>query len=175
MIYDLMSLRRSRRTYSQKPIEKEKIELFKKAALLAPTSKDKQSVEFVFTENKVLLKKLSEAKNKGGDFIKDAALAVTIMSDSLIDDVWIEDAAVAGAHLMLLAEEMGLSCCWSQIRRRFNDDEGNMMANDIVKRILSIPQKYEVLSILAIGNRSDIPEEFPTRTINPQRIHIEKF
>ncbi|MEG1972820.1 MAG: nitroreductase family protein, partial [Oscillospiraceae bacterium] len=172
MLYDLLTSRRSRRIYDAKPIVKEKIEVLKKSALIIPTSKNRQTVELVFTENKILLSKLAEAKNRGGDFIKNSALAITIMSDSLVDDVWVEDAAVAGAQLMLVAEDLGLSCCWCQIRRRFNDDEGNMMANDIVKRILGIPQKYEVLSILAIGNRSEENEEFATRIPNPQKIHI---
>lgn len=175
MFYDLIESRRSIRDFNDSPIEWEKIELLKKAALLAPTSKNKQSVDFVFVENKATLNTLSEAKNKGGSFIKNAALGIVVVANSQIDDVWVEDAAVASTYLVLMAENLDLASCWSQIRRRFNDNEGNLLATDVVKKILKIPQSYEVLSIIAMGYKSDVYKAPKERDINQQRIHNEEF
>ncbi len=73
MLLDLMKQRRSIRKYTDKKIEKEKIEMLLQAALLAPTSKNKQGWEFIVIEDKDTLAKLSNVKNKGGFMIKDSS------------------------------------------------------------------------------------------------------
>lgn len=175
MLLDLMKNRRSIRKYTDKKIEKEKIEMLKKAALLSPTSKNKQGWEFIFIENKDTLEKLSKVKNKGGLMVKDAALAIVVTINSSNNDVWIEDGSVAATHIYLMAEELGLGCCFVQIRNRFNNSEGTINSQDLVRDILSIPDGIEVLCILSIGYKNEELKATNLEDLKYNKIHIEKY
>ncbi len=175
MLLDLMKQRRSIRKYTDKKIENEKIEALKQAALLSPTSKNKQGWEFIFIENKDTLEKLSKVKNKGGFMVKDAALAIVVTVKSINNDVWIEDGSIAATHIYLMAEELGLGCCWVQLRNRYNDDDGTIKATDLTRDLLSIPEDMEILCLSSIGHKSE--EHNPTNLddLKNNKIHNEKW
>lgn len=175
MLLDLMVKRRSIRKYTNKKIEAEKIEMLKKSALLSPTSKNKQGWEFIFIENKETLEKLSRVKNKGGFMIKDAALSIVVTVKSTDNDVWIEDGSIAATHIYLMAEELGLGCCWVQLRNRYNDDEGNIKASELTRDILSVPQDMEVLCLLSIGYKEESPKPTNLEDLKYSKIHYEKW
>ena len=79
-------------------------------------------------------------------------MAIVVIADTEKTDVWIEDASIATIVIQLAAEDMGLGTCWVQIRRR-SDADGNP-AEDNVRGILGIPQRYAVLSIVAVGHKA---------------------
>ncbi len=175
MLLDLMKKRRSIRKFINQKIENEKLESLKKAALLAPTSKNKQGWEFIFIENKETLEKLSKVKNKGGFMVKDASLAIVVAVKSIDNDVWIEDGSIAATHIYLMAEELGLGCCWVQLRNRYNDDEGTIKASDLVSDILSVPNDMEVLCLLSIGYKAEEPKPTNLEVLKYNKIHYEKY
>ena len=175
MLLDLMLKRRSIRKYTQRKIEAEKVELLKKAALLSPTSKNKQGWEFIFIENTKTLEKLSKVKNKGGFMIKDASLAIVVTVKSTDNDVWIEDGSVAATHICLMAEELELGCCWVQLRNRYNDEEGNIKASELAREILSVPEDMEILCLLSIGYKAEEPKPTNLDDLKYNKIHNEKW
>ena len=145
----LLFKRKSIRKYQNKAIEPEKVELLKKAALLAPTGKRKNHWHFIFIENKDTLQKLASSKMHGSKLIEKAALAVAVIGDSKISDTWIEDCSIASIILQLQGEDLGLGSCWVQIHKRPHDE--NTMAEEYVKKSLEIPEDKSVLSIVAFG------------------------
>ena len=169
----LLKQRRSIRKFQQKPIEKEKIEVLKRALLLAPSSRNLKPLEFIFLEDKEILKNISKCKPHGGTFIKDAALAAVILGDEDKSDVWVEDASIASIILQLQAESLGLGSCWSQIRNRKYDD--NKMAEDYIKEKLNIKENYKVESIIAIGYKDETKEPIDEDKLDFNKIHINKF
>ncbi|MDS1004492.1 nitroreductase family protein [Clostridium sporogenes] len=170
---ELLKQRRSIRKFQQKPIENEKIEILKKALLLAPSSRNLKPLEFIFLEDKEILKDISKCKPHGGTFIKDAALAVVILGDENKSDVWVEDASIASIILQLQAESLGLGSCWSQIRNRKYDD--NKMAEDYIKEKLNIKENYKVESIIAIGYKDETKEPIDEDKLDFNKIYINKF
>ncbi|ENK1244464.1 nitroreductase family protein [Clostridium sporogenes] len=170
---DLLKQRRSIRKFEQKPIEKEKIEILKKALLLAPSSRNLKPLEFIFLEDKEILNDISKCKPYGGTFIKNAALAVVILGDEDKSDVWVEDASIASIILQLQAESLGLGSCWSQVRNRKYDD--NKMAEDYIKEKLNIKENYKVESIIAIGYKDETKEPIDEEKLDFNKIHINKF
>lgn len=146
---NLLRERRSIRKFTEKIVEKEKINLLKKAALLAPSSRNLRPVSFVFTENKEIIEKLSEAKSHGSSFLKGAPLAVVVLGDETKSDVWIEDASIASIIIQLQAEDLGLKSCWIQIRLRAKDDQ--LSSEKYIKELLDLPESTKVLSIIALG------------------------
>ena len=69
---DLAQLRRSHRKFTQQEIDPEDVRLIMRAALMAPTSKGQRAWQFVVVDDKSDLEKLADAKDLGGQFIKDA-------------------------------------------------------------------------------------------------------
>ncbi len=170
---DLLKQRRSIRKFQQKPIENEKIEILKKALLLAPSSRNLKPLEFIFLEDKEILNDISKCKSYGGTFIRNATLAVVILGDEDKSDVWVEDASIASIILQLQAESLGLGSCWSQVRNRKYDD--NKMAEDYIKEKLNIKENYKVQSIIAIGYKDETKEPIDEEKLDFNKIHINKF
>lgn len=149
MFIDLLRKRRSIRSFDQRQIEGDKIELLTEALLRSPTSKGRQPWEFILVTDPRISALLSNAKPKGATFLARAPLSVVICGDPNISDVWIEDCAVAATIVQIAAEDLGLGSCWSQIRRR--PHETGEMATTVLRQILHLPEHLEVASIIGIG------------------------
>ena len=122
MFLPLAQKRRSIRKYLDKQVEAEKIDSMVEAVLRAPTSRGKNSWEFVVVTDPGLLEKLSNAKPHGANFLKNAALGIVVCANPQISDVWIEDASIASIFIHLAAAALDLGSCWIQIRERKHDD-----------------------------------------------------
>jgi len=159
-VLEFLRKRRSIRKYKEKAIEKEKVEQLIKAVLLSPSSRSLRPWEFIFVDDREILIKLSKSKEHGAAFLKNAALGVVIIADPEKCDVWVEDSSIASIILQLMAESLNLGSCWIQIRKRWHGSFTT--AEDYVKGLLDIPEKYRVQSIIAIGypNENKAPYEY---------------
>jgi nitroreductase len=84
---DTLRKRRSIRSYEDKEIEPEKIELLKEAALRSPTSRGINPWRFIFVTDKAILKELSRAKESGSSFLEGARLGVVVCASGDESDV----------------------------------------------------------------------------------------
>lgn len=148
---ELIKVRRSMRKFTEEELTQEQVVTLMKAALMAPTSKRSNSWQFIVVDDKESLKKLSFCKEQASQFIADAALAIVVVADPLVSDVWIEDAAIASIYLQLQAEDIGLGSCWVQVRERLT--ASGISSGEYVHDILDIPLQLQVLSIIAIGHK----------------------
>ena len=149
---ELVKVRRSMRKFTEEKITAEEQRQLMRAALMAPSSKGLHSYAFRVVENVQQLEALSKAKDRGGELLAGAPLAVVVMADPAVSDVWVEDASVAATHLLLQAEDMGLGACWVQIRER--QDEAGRNAEENVRQILSIDPSLRILCIVAVGHKA---------------------
>jgi len=172
-IHSLITARRSCRKFTDQPLTKEQVELLKKAALLAPTSKNNRPWHFIFITDPELLDALSTSKPHGASFLKHATMAVVIIADPEKSDVWIEDTSIAATYLQLTAEDIGLGSCWVQIRKRMSDDQTS--AAEKIKQLLDIPSCFEVASIIALGNKAKERPAYTDADLMTDRIHDNKF
>ncbi len=117
MLFDLLKSRRSIRRFQDRAVEKEKMEIILKSALLAPSSRSIRPWEFIAVTDKELLKKLSLCKEHGAQFLDGAPLGIVVMADPRACDVWIEDASIASILIQLAAQSLGLGSCWIQVRK----------------------------------------------------------
>ncbi|MGQ3684486.1 MAG: nitroreductase family protein [Candidatus Loosdrechtia sp.] len=158
---DLLRERRSVRVYEKREIEPEKLEILKEALVRSPSSRNINPWEFIMVDNKGLLKQLSEAKEYGSEFLKDAALGIVICGNEKKSDVWIEDCSIASILVQMVAQSIGMGSCWIQIRNRMHD--ATMTSEEYIRKILGIPENIRVESIISIGypgeNKSGIPKE----------------
>ena len=150
---DLVQQRRSHRKFTDEEVDAEDVKLILRAALMAPTSKSQRAWHFVLVDNKTDLEKLSDAKDLGGQFIKDAPLAIVVLGDPMQNDCWVEDGSIAAISMQYQAEELGLGSCWVQMRGRGLSD--GTTADTVIQGILDIPENYSVLCVIALGHKAD--------------------
>ncbi len=146
---DILRKRRSIRSYEEREIEQEKIDMLMEAALRSPTSRGTNPWRFLFIKDKSILEELSRAKKSGSGFLKGANLGVVICAESDKSDVWIEDCSIATIILQLCGQSLGLGSCWIQIRKRIHNE--SLTSEDYVKRVLHLPENMKVESMIAFG------------------------
>lgn len=171
--FDLLKNRRSCRLFTGEPVDKEAVCNIMRAALMSPSGHRYNPWEFILVEDKEMLKSLSVSKAQGAALLEGAAMAVVVIGDTEKTDVWIEDCSIATIIMQLAAQELGLGSCWVQIRRR-TDAEGNL-AEDNVRKLLGVPEKYAVLSIVAIGHKAREAKPFDEEKMQWEKIHVGTF
>ena len=170
---EIIRKRRSIRKFKPQPIEPEKIDLLKEAALRAPTSRNRRPWEFIFVEKKQILADLAAAKEEGSKFLDSVALAVFIMADRDVTDVWIEDCSIAAAFIQLTAESLDLGSCWVQIRKRPHSER--LSAEEYVRWRLNIPPVYRVEAIIGLGYPDEEKKPIPFEELDHSKIVSESY
>lgn len=156
---EIIRSRRSVRKFLSSPVETEKIDLLREAALRAPTSRNRLCWHYYFITNRAILASLAKAKPEGGAFLKEAPLAVVVTGDESITDVWVEDSSIGCTFLQLMAESLGLGSCWVQIRNRRHDDQ--LTAEEYIRDLLKLPGNFRIEAVIAIGYPEVKPAPVP--------------
>ncbi len=170
---ELLRARRSIRNFTDRPIEPQKIEILKEAALRSPSSRNIDPWEFIFVDQRELLKKLSLAKPHGAKFLAGAALGIVICADGDESDVWVEDCSIASILIQMVAQSIGLGSCWIQIRNRMFDDK--VTSENYIKGVLNVPRHMKVESIVAIGYPAETREPLPREELKDEKIRINGY
>ena len=170
---ELLRNRRSIRKYTEKDIEPEKIEMLKEAVLRSPSSRSFDPWEFVFVDDRGLLKKLALCKPHGAKFLEGAALGIVICADEQKSDVWIEDCSIASILVQMTAQSIGLGSCWVQIRKRMFDDQKT--SEDYIKDLLKIPDNFQVESIIAVGYPAERREPVLQENLKHEKVRINSY
>jgi nitroreductase len=170
---ELAKARRSTRKYTSEQLTPEEVELLMKSALMAPTSKNSRSWEFILVDDKMKLAQLSLCKPHGASFVEHAALAIAIAADAEKNDVWIEDTSIASIMLQLQAEDMGLGSCWAQIRGRFAADGES--SEDYIRELLNIPSHIRILSIITVGRKDEERKPFDESRLLWEKLHLNNW
>jgi len=169
MLMDIIKKRKSVRKYEDKSIEREKIIKCIQAARLAPSAENVQPWRFIVIDKPELKKRFCNAALSGiyraTRFIENAFAIVVILAklDIIANRIgrhiqgtnyYLIDIGIAGEHLVLQAQELGIGTCWIGW---FNAKKA--------RRVLDIPSKYRVVSLIAMGypkeggikNKPDLP------------------
>jgi len=168
-----ITTRRSTRRFSAEQLSAEEVELLLQAALLAPTSKNCKSWEFVAVEDKNILKQLSVCKNSGSAFLEACALAVVVTGNKTITDIWVEDAAIAATYMQLQAEDLNIGSCWCHIRNRLLGEDTS--SELYVRDLLGIPEHFGVLCIIGFGYKVMENKPADLSNLTWEKVHIDRF
>jgi len=161
---ELLRKRRSIRKFTSEKIAPETVDVLIEAALRAPSSRGINPWEYILVDDPEILLKLSEAKQHGSEFLKNASLGIVVCADSTKSDVWIEDCSISAIIIQLTALSLGLGSCWAQIRNRQHDNE--ITAETYIQELLGLPEQIKVESILGIGHPAE--EKKPVSADNLQ-------
>ncbi|MGM0365702.1 MAG: nitroreductase family protein [Actinomycetota bacterium] len=171
-LFEIIKKRKSIRRYSSRPVEKEKIIKMAEAARLSPSASNKQPWRFVAVTDKDLIRQaVKQSLGAINTWAKTAPCL--IVGCSVRKDIithWIAEAAsgvkyhlldmgISMEHMVLEAEELGLSTCWIGW---FNEKK--------LKKILKIPPAWRVASLISVGYRD---EQFKPRA--RKKLPMEKI
>ena len=170
---DLVQQRRSHRKFTAEEIDGEDVKMILRAGLMSPTSKGQRAWQFVVVDNKADLEKLSDAKDLGGAFIKDAAMAIVVLGDPMQNDCWVEDGSIAAITMQYQAEELGIGSCWVQMRGRGLSD--GTTADMVIQGILGIPENLSCLCVLALGRKADERKLQNEDKLKWENVHVDKY
>lgn len=173
MVLPVIKKRRSIRQYLDKKVEREKLEEILKAAMFAPTAKNKRAWEFIVVEDKKTIRQLSRA-TKYSSFIKDAPVVIVICANQKKASRWIEDCAIAAENIYLEATNQGLGTCMVQIREGTGKGEVGD-PEKYLKEILEIPENIRVLCLMPLGYPKFFKKEHQEEEFDRKKIHWEKY
>ena len=157
---ELAKQRFSCRMYSDKKVEKEKIDRILEAARLAPTARNYQPQRILVLTEKEELKKLSDCTPYGWNapvimivfYDKEKSYKRDSYDNKEFGDI---DASIITTHMMFEAEELGLGTTWIGA---FDPKK--------VMEIYNVPQNFVPVAILPIG--------YPSDDAHPSNWHTER-
>lgn len=170
---ELLRRRRSIRKFSAKKIDPETIETLVESALRAPSSRGINPWEFILVDDCEIIHKLSEAKQHGSEFLKNAPLAIVVCTDISKSDVWIEDCSIAAIIIQLTAVSLGLGSCWAQIRDRRHDQD--VTAETYIRKLLGLPEHLKVECVLGIGYSAEEKQPVPACSLQRDKIKYNRW
>jgi nitroreductase len=170
---EILRTRRSTRKYETKEIDKGLVDILKEALLRCPSSRGFNPWTFIFVDDRELLLRLSQAKEHGSDFLKDAALGIVVCGDETKSDVWVEDCSITSIVVQLTAHSLGLGTCWIQIRNRFHS--GGKTAEKYVQELLGIPDHLRVESLISIGYPAESKTPIPIEHLKYEKIRYNRY
>ena len=171
---ELMLRRRSVRKYTGEEIAEETYEKILKAGLAAPTSKNRRPWEFLLVRDKEKLEKLSVAKAQFGTFIAQADAAIIILGNTDESEAWEVDGSLAGMNMMLMAEALGVGCCWVMMGKGRPNAEG-VDSDIVIRELFGIPENYGVLCALSFGVPAKESHPHTEEGLHTEKIHREIF
>jgi len=152
---ELVKSRRSIRRYLDEPVEREKILTCIEAARLAPSADNVQPWRFLIIDEPELKTQYAKEIFSGiysiSKFAEKAPVLIVILArlDIIANRIgkqiqniqyYLLDIGIAGEHIVLQAQELGLGTCWIgwfNLRK--------------ARKFLKIPRKYKIVSMLAMG------------------------
>lgn len=167
--------RRSLRGYQDQEIETEKLNEILKAASFSPSARHLYPWEFVVVKNEETRETLAEA-TPWASFAAEAPAVIAILGDKEKSDEVIEDCSIAAEHMLLEIDNQNLGSCWIQIRGN-NRPNNQGPAEDYVRDLLNIPDKYMVLCLISVGYPAEEKEAHSEKEWEErkEKIHRERF
>lgn len=172
-VIELLKNRRSIRKYEDRQVEQEKIDAILQAALMAPSSKRCTPWHFIVVTDKEKLAKIAESRTMGSAFVANAPVAILVLADESKSDVWVEDASIAATHIIIEANDLGLGCCWVQVRNRQKDEQTS--TEDYLRSFLKFPETLKAECVIALGYKGEEKKPFDDDHILKDRVHTNEF
>jgi len=160
-VLDVIRKRYSCRTYLEKSVEQDKLDIILEAARLAPSARNTQDWRFVVVTDPDTKRKVATTTNRPEVFEKAGAIiAACSNSDEIMrcgQAIGPIDVAIALEHICLQAADLGLGTCWI-----------GSFDTDKVRQILAIPEEIAIIELMALGYPAGSKPE-------PKREPIEKI
>lgn len=114
---EVISTRRSIRSFTDEPVTDEIIETILRAAMAAPSAGNQQPWQFIVTRNRQTLDAVPDF-HPFAKMMKKAPVAIVVCGDpdgKKWPDFWVQDCSAATQNLLLAARDLGLGTVWTGV------------------------------------------------------------
>lgn len=138
-VFEAVRSRKSVRTYAETPVPEESLTRILEAARVAPSASNRQPWYFIVVTDSEERKIIS--RGRYAKFVTESPIVIVGCADTMASPKWcVVDVSIALENMVLAATGEGLGTCWI----------GGFIEED-VKRILEIPEQYNVVAIISVG------------------------
>ena len=135
--------RRSIRSYLDKEVEEEKVDIILEAGRWAPSASNKQAWQFIVVRDLEIRKKLAKA-HPFGRWMDQSPVVIVVLGDPEIHPKYhLCDPHNAVQNMLLAAFSLGLGTCWMGVRDGAVEPE--------FRKILNIPENLRVVCAVSVG------------------------
>jgi nitroreductase len=162
-VLEAIKTRRSVRRFKKEKIPPNLLKEVLEVARWAPSARNSQPWRFIIIVDD--LKRRVANATTAGKFLAEAPLGIAVAVNTRATRHPAEDGAAATMNILLAAHALGLGACWIGSYGSSYEEE--------VKRMLSIPEEWALLSIVALG----YPDERPVsrRLELRELVYVNKF
>ena len=175
-IFENIMSRTSVRSYTEKPVEQEKVEMMLRAGMAAPSACNKQPWHFVVINDREILDQIPQL-SPYASMVKQAPLAIVVCGcldktlEGIEQEFWIQDCSAATENILLMAHGLGLGCVWTALYPLKERYEG-------MQQLLHLPKTMIPLNTLIIGypkNQVAAKDKWKEENISYNKLDGEKF
>lgn len=142
--------RRSIRRYGSQAVSEEHIDKILRAAMMAPSARNRRAWHFVVTTDKSKLECCAEA-NPNASMAARAPLGIVVCADTEIEEAegyWAVDCAAAIQNILLAAHDLELGAVWTAIYPR----EERISAS---RTVFELPLTIVPVALIVIGHPAE--------------------
>jgi nitroreductase len=168
-VLEALKTRRSIRSYTEKPVEEEKLAHVLEAGRLSPSAVNFQPWDFVVLQDPAAKSRLSTAYTRAW-FSKAPVIIVVCATPAKAwkrsdgEEFWKIDAAIAMQSMVLAATAEGLGTCWIGA---FDEEKA--------KAALGVPQGVRVVAMTPLGHAAESPGQTTNRKSLPEIMHRDHW
>jgi len=151
--------RRSIRSYAQRNVDDALIRELLESARLAPSGSNKQPWGFIVVREDERRKAIMRACHNQEWMVQAPVFVVCVAEAKLI----IRDTAIAAEHIVLQAQDLGLSTCWIA-----------WFEQDAIRPVLSLPSDKYAVAVITVGY-SDAKPSPQKRLPLEEIVHRERW
>ena len=148
LFLEFLKNRRTIRSFQQKMISDEEIEMILEAGRWAPSASNRQPWQFIVIKNERKKRELAKLA-RYGSFLGDAPIVIAIIGKIKKSPRWyVQDTSLVSMNMMLMAWALGIGTCWI-----------GTMDREKAKECLELGENDFVLTVLPMGYiKGQIPE-----------------
>lgn len=162
---EIIAQRKSVRQFTDRKVEREKIDALLRAGMAAPSGMDKRPWEFVVITERVTLDSMAAAL-PNAKMLAQAPLAIVVCGNVTTSSLWYQDCSAVTQNILLAAEALDLGAVWTAgypYQERI----------DVIRHFTGIPTYIQPLCVIPVGYPAGDPQ--PKDKYDESRIHWEVF
>jgi len=174
----ILAARRSIRRYLETPVEPEKVRACLEAARVAPSAHNAQPWRFIVVDDPALKGVLAAHAFSGiyrsSRFAAKAPVLLILLARKTFVahhlggrfqrvPYYFVDLGIAGEHIVLQAEELGLATCWM-----------GWFSRGRLRRTLKIPRRFKIVAVMPLGTAEKRPTREPPRKTYEEIVTFNK-
>ena len=168
---DNIMTRTSIRSFTDRQVSADTIEMLLRAGMAAPTAVNKQPWHFVVINDRAVMDSLG-GNGRQSQMWKESPLAIVVCGDmekaleGPAQAFWVQDCSAATENILLAAHALGLGAVWTGC---YPMEE--RMTN--VSQVLNLPETIVPLCVIVMGYPNESPE--PKDKWKPENVTYNRF